>query len=61
MEQMDLNEFDGLEGAALVEAQENWKASHRKYIRTAMNKQRNYVQQVSFGYQSVTLICKSGC
>ena len=55
MEQMDLNEFDGLEGAALVEAQENWKASHRKYIRTAMNKQRNYVQQVSFGYQSVTL------
>ena len=61
MEQMELAELEGLEGEALVEAQESWKATYRKVVRTSMNKQRNYVQQVSFGYQYVTMFCKSGC
>ena len=54
MEMMDLADFDGLEGEALVSAQEEWKVHHSKFVRQALNKQRNYVQQVSFGARSVT-------
>ena len=55
MEQMDLVELQGLQGADLVEAQESWKMAHSKSVRMAVNRQRNYVQQVSFGYQYVTM------
>ena len=54
MEKMDLADFDGLDGEALVSAQEEWKSLHSKFVRTSLNKQRNYVQQVSFGAGSVT-------
>lgn len=45
MEKLQLAEMDGLEGSDLVDAQETWKATFSKSVRTALNKQRNYVQQ----------------
>ena len=45
MEKLQLADLEGLEGAKLVDAQEIWKATFSPHVRTALNKQRNYVQQ----------------
>ena len=45
MEALDLQELEGLKGTALVDAQETWMATYKVEVRTALNKQRNYVQQ----------------
>ena len=61
MEQMELVELQGLEGAKLVDAQETWKKRYCPSVRTAINKMRNYVQQVSSGDQYVTMLSKLVC
>ena len=43
--QLELAEFQGLEGPKLKEAQERFIAEHKNSVRLAINKQRNYVQQ----------------
>ena len=45
METLVLSEHEGLEGAELIEAQEVWKKTCEVDVRTALNRQRNYVQQ----------------
>ena len=56
MEKMVLAELEGLEGTELVEAQEEWKGQHSKQVRTALNQQRNYVQQVRYLVVNLSLL-----
>jgi hypothetical protein len=45
MQQMELADFDGLEGEDLIEAEEIWVATHKDTVRRQLNYQRNYVHQ----------------
>ena len=40
-----LTEFEGLKDAELADAEEIWKNRYARFVRTSLNKQRNYVQQ----------------